>query len=66
MKMVICVQKHSGEFDRMLRRCAEADIRIVERLIASETAQNALAISTSNMQFTVSFALRFSPLPDIQ
>jgi len=30
--------KHSGEFERLLRRCAEADVRVVEKLLAQEQA----------------------------
>jgi hypothetical protein len=30
--------KSSGEFERLLRRCADADIRVVEKLLAQEYA----------------------------
>jgi hypothetical protein len=30
--------RNSGEFDRLLRRCADADVRVVEKLLAQEHA----------------------------
>ena len=44
--------KATGEFDRLLKRCRDADVKIVDRLITAETSQNALSVTNANMQVT--------------
>mmetsp|Transcript_10425 Transcript_10425/g.23852 ORF Transcript_10425/g.23852 Transcript_10425/m.23852 type:complete len:445 (-) Transcript_10425:89-1423(-) len=48
------VTKGSGDFDRLLRRCAEADIRVVEKVLAQEKAMNStFAVTPSSLLKTM-------------
>ncbi|EKX33088.1 hypothetical protein GUITHDRAFT_120748 [Guillardia theta CCMP2712] len=48
------LSKATGEFDRLLRRCADADVRVVEKVLAQEKAMNStFAVTPSSLLKTM-------------